>query len=199
MAAAAKVCVTGGTGFIGAWVVDACLRAGFTVHTTVRAGGSPAKLAPLRALAKDHTSSSSSPPSLELFTADLSDVGAGGFADALAGCEALIHTATPIYIPIASRGQSPMEEAEAVEKQIRPAVDGQLSAGATGEGRGERRVLSAPLWAARSPRKPRTPHLWGGSSSALVYSHHSSIAFPTGQARPSCSALPTPPGSSAWC
>lgn len=35
----AKYCVTGATGYIGSWLVEALLQRGFTVHATVRDPG----------------------------------------------------------------------------------------------------------------------------------------------------------------
>lgn len=32
-----RVCVTGGTGFIGSWIIKTLLQDGYTVNTTVRA------------------------------------------------------------------------------------------------------------------------------------------------------------------
>jgi dihydroflavonol-4-reductase len=76
--------VTGATGFVGAAVARAALRAGFAVRVTARAGADRRNLAGLEA---------------EVVRLDLADP--GGFAPALAGCRYLFHVAADyrLWVP----------------------------------------------------------------------------------------------------
>ena len=83
------VCVTGAGGFIASWIVRGLLERGYTVHGTVR---SVAKGAPhLAALA-------GAKERLRLFSADL--MAPGSFGEAIAGCSAVMHTASPYAIDV---------------------------------------------------------------------------------------------------
>ena len=107
------VCVTGATGFLATHVVRAFLEAGDTVHGTVRSLGNEPVLAPLREAAAAHASR------LELFEADLVKPEGSGFADALRGCDVLVHTATPVVVDT-----SEMADADAERAFTEPAVAG---------------------------------------------------------------------------
>lgn len=98
-----RVCVTGGSGFVGSQVVAACLDAGHEVVATVRTVRDARKTAPLDALA--------SRGSLAIVAADL--LLPGSFDEALRGCQALLHVAS-----VASPTTSDPQEV------IRPALDG---------------------------------------------------------------------------
>ncbi len=98
-----RVCVTGGSGFVGSQVVAACLDAGHEVVATVRAARDQQKTAHLDALA--------SRGPLAIVTADL--LLPGSFDEALRGCQALLHVAS-----VASPTTSDPQEV------IRPALDG---------------------------------------------------------------------------
>jgi nucleoside-diphosphate-sugar epimerase len=111
------VCVTGATGFLAAHVVKQLLEKGHRVRGTVRSLENAEKLAPLRALpgALD---------ALEFVKADMTDP--NSFEAALRGCSALIHTATPVEVPLDGKPPaSTMEEAEMLH--VRPAVDGTIA------------------------------------------------------------------------
>lgn len=86
----APVCVTGASGYIAGWIVRYLLEAGYTVHATVRDPSRADSTAHLRALAE------SSPGTLKLFEADLNEP--GSFDDAVAGCELVMHTASPFVL-----------------------------------------------------------------------------------------------------
>lgn len=80
------VLVTGATGYVAGWVVKRLLEDGRTVHAAVRST-SDAKTAALRAIA------AALPGTLRFFQADL--LVDGSYAEAMAGCEVVIHTASP--------------------------------------------------------------------------------------------------------
>ena len=81
-----RVCVTGGNGFIGSWLVKLLLSRGYAVHATVRDPRDP-KNAFLTEL-------DGAPANLRLFKADMLDYET--VAAAFAGCEGVFHVATPV-------------------------------------------------------------------------------------------------------
>ncbi|CAI8613003.1 unnamed protein product [Vicia faba] len=83
-----RVCVTGGTGFIGSWIIKTLLEDGYTVNTTVRAD--PEKKRDLSFL----TNLPGASEKLKFFNADLSNP--ESFSAAIEGCVGIFHTATPI-------------------------------------------------------------------------------------------------------
>ncbi|KAF0709799.1 hypothetical protein As57867_005740, partial [Aphanomyces stellatus] len=105
--ASTVVCVTGGSGFVGSYVVKTLLERGYTVHATARDVTNPAKVAHLTALpgAQDR---------LHLFQADL--LRDGSFDDAIQGCSVVLHTASPFFSANTTR-----------DNLIEPAVQGTLT------------------------------------------------------------------------
>lgn len=83
-----KVCVTGASGFLAAHVVQQLLEKGYAVNGTVRDASNMEKTAHLRQLKGD----------LTLYSADLLDATSLNFEKAFEGCEAVIHTATPVSL-----------------------------------------------------------------------------------------------------
>ncbi len=81
------VLVTGGTGYLAGVIIANLLEKGHQIHTTVREPDNQQKLKYLDALA------AKAPGSIRYFKADLLDPDA--FAPAMAGCELVIHTASP--------------------------------------------------------------------------------------------------------
>lgn len=86
------VLVTGATGYVAGWIVKRLLEEGVTVHAAVRNPSDLSKVAHLTQL--DHNK----PGKLILFKADLLDI--GSYQEAMAGCEVVIHTASPFTLNI---------------------------------------------------------------------------------------------------
>ncbi|KAF1889324.1 hypothetical protein Lal_00024647 [Lupinus albus] len=85
-----EYCVTGGTGFIAAYLVKDLLEKGHTVRTTVRNPGDVDKVGFLWELngAKER---------LKIFKADL--LLEGSFNEAVTGVDGVFHTASPVIVP----------------------------------------------------------------------------------------------------
>ncbi|THV84014.1 cinnamoyl-CoA reductase [Aureobasidium pullulans] len=83
--------VTGGTGFIGIYVIKLLLERGDRVHTTVRDLKDQKKRQPLLSLQNAY------PGKLHLFQADL--LKKGSFAQAMQGCDIVHHVASPFLVP----------------------------------------------------------------------------------------------------
>ncbi|KAH6629688.1 cinnamoyl-CoA reductase [Boeremia exigua] len=83
--------VTGGSGFIGMYVVKMLLEHGHNVHTTVRSLTNPDKCKPLLDLQVEY------PNKLTLFEADL--MRDGSFFSAMRGCNIVYHVASPFLVP----------------------------------------------------------------------------------------------------
>ncbi|KAI8471770.1 MAG: heme peroxidase-related protein [Monoraphidium minutum] len=83
------VCVTGATGYVAGHIVARLLAAGHTVHATARD--------PSNARAVGHlTSLPGAAERLKLFKADL--LADGAYDEALSGCSAVMHTASPYFL-----------------------------------------------------------------------------------------------------
>jgi len=102
------VCVTGASGFLGSWVLKLCLEEGWKVRATTR---SPEKhrerlisLVPKGQRAEDV---------LEIVALDLLDGDDSSFDNAVKGCDACFHTASPFFIVGSTR-----------DNVVKPAVEG---------------------------------------------------------------------------
>ncbi|XP_011026912.1 PREDICTED: vestitone reductase-like isoform X1 [Populus euphratica] len=82
-----KVCVTGGSGYIGSWLVKKLLEKGYTVHVTLRSLADKSKVGLLKSLPNADTK-------LVLFQADI--YSPNEFEEAIEGCEFVFHVATPM-------------------------------------------------------------------------------------------------------
>jgi vestitone reductase len=82
-----RVCVTGGTGFIGSWIIKRLLEDGYTVNTTIRTD--PERKKDISFL----TNLPGASHKLKIFSANLSNP--ESFNDAIEGCIGVFHTATP--------------------------------------------------------------------------------------------------------
>jgi nucleoside-diphosphate-sugar epimerase len=103
----APIVVTGASGYIASWIVKQLLEQGHTVHATVR---NPDRLESVEHLKR---AAAGAPGKLALFRADLLEP--GSFDAAMAGCQVVIHTASPFLI-------GKVQDPEA--SLIRPAVEG---------------------------------------------------------------------------
>jgi nucleoside-diphosphate-sugar epimerase len=103
------VLVTGGSGFVGSHVILQLLNAGHTVRTTVR---SLTRENDVRAMLRDAGGDAGT--RLSFFAADLTRD--DGWAEAIAGCDFVIHVASPIP-PVAPKSE---------DELIVPARDGVL-------------------------------------------------------------------------
>ncbi|TKY68150.1 Vestitone reductase [Spatholobus suberectus] len=83
-----RVCVTGGTGFIGSWIIKKLLQDGYSVNTTVRTDPEHKKDVSFL------TSLPGASQRLQIFSADLSNP--ESFSAAIEGCIGVFHVATPI-------------------------------------------------------------------------------------------------------
>jgi len=113
-----KVFLTGASGFIAKHILRELLENGYDVRASVR---SDARRKELEALFPDAM--------LEFATLDLTKD--QGWAEALKGCEVLIHTASPF----------PLSEPKDPQELIRPAVDGTLRAMRAAKDAGIKRVI----------------------------------------------------------
>ncbi|QFT67366.1 short chain dehydrogenase [Labrenzia sp. THAF35] len=105
----APVLVTGATGYVAGWLVKELLDAGITVHAAVRDPDRNDKVAHLQEIA------AGSPGTLRFFRADLLEE--GSYAEAMAGCAIVFHTASPFTTSV----KDPQREL------IEPAVKGTRS------------------------------------------------------------------------
>lgn len=83
----APVLVTGATGYVAGWIVKKLLDEGYTVHAPVRDPKNAGKVKHLDALAADASGT------IKYFKADLLED--GSYDEAMAGCEVVLHTASP--------------------------------------------------------------------------------------------------------
>ncbi|CAJ1978156.1 unnamed protein product [Sphenostylis stenocarpa] len=84
-----RVCVTGGTGFIGSWIIKTLLENGYYVNTTVRPNS-----AEYRKDVSFLTNLPGASERLQILSADLSYP--ESFSAAIAGCIGVFHVATPV-------------------------------------------------------------------------------------------------------
>ncbi|MED6164553.1 hypothetical protein PIB30_091237 [Stylosanthes scabra] len=83
-----RVCVTGGTGFLGSWLIKTLLEDGYTVNTTVRFDSKRKRDISFL------TNLPNATENLKVFNADLSKP--DSFKEAIEGCIGVFHVASPI-------------------------------------------------------------------------------------------------------
>jgi len=155
--AMSTVLVTGGSGFIGSHCILQLWAAGHTVRTTVR---SPGREADVRAMLAPHhagdpeTVGGAEPGDrLNFFVADL--LRDDGWAEAVAGCDYVLHVASPFPPSV------PKDENELIV----PAVEGTLRVLRAARDAGVKRVVLTSSFAAigygqRPQTKPFTEQNW---------------------------------------
>ncbi|MQM17207.1 hypothetical protein Taro_050174 [Colocasia esculenta] len=146
-----RVCVTGGNGFIGTWLVRALLQRGYSVTATYQPGTDPSHLLSLPG--------AEAPGRLVLREADLLD--AAAIVAAVGGCRhGVFHVASPCTL---EDPQDPETEL------LAPAVQGTLNMLEAARGVGSRRVvltssISAmvpnPQWALEHPGRVLDEDSW---------------------------------------
>ncbi|KAH1071839.1 hypothetical protein GLYMA_03G256600v4 [Glycine max] len=105
-----KVCVTGGSGYIGSWLIKKLLAKGYTVHATLRDLKNESKVGLLKSLPQ-------SEGKLVLFEADIYNP--NDFDLAIEGCKFVFHVATPmIHEPGSQQYKDTSEAAVAGTKSI---------------------------------------------------------------------------------
>lgn len=127
------VLVTGGTGFVGGWVIAELLKRGFSVRTTIR---NPSKEGAVRAAV-----SKVADPGDRLSFA-VADLGAdAGWPEAVAGCAYVLHVASPL-------GSGSEKDPDAL---IGPAREGTLRVLRTAVQAGVKRVVLTSSCGAATP------------------------------------------------
>ncbi|KAM3320666.1 putative anthocyanidin reductase isoform X1 [Capsicum chacoense] len=105
-------CVTGGTGYIGSWLIKSLLQMGYKVHAAVR---HPEKSSHLLKLAEGSDR-------LRLFKADLREE--GSFDEAVRSCSGLFHVAAPMEFGVQATENV---DSYVQENIIEPAIRGTLN------------------------------------------------------------------------
>lgn len=86
------VMVTGATGYVAGWLVKQLLEDGLTIHAAVRDPKNTKKIAHLNAIAEKTSGN------IKYFKSDL--LQPGSYAEAMAGCELVYHTASPFVLEV---------------------------------------------------------------------------------------------------
>lgn len=129
------VLVTGGSGFLGGWCIVEALRAGHRVRTTVRSSSREPEVRAAVATVLDPGDR------LEVVRADLTDD--AGWTEALAGCEYVLHVASPF----------PPKQPKDPDELIVPAREGALRVLRAGLDAGAKRiVMTSSVAAVRNDR-----------------------------------------------
>ena len=149
-----RVLVTGGSGYLGSHTIVAALNAGYDVRTTVRDLG---RADEVRAMVEE---GGADPAGVEIVAADLMDD--RGWAEAVAGCDGVLHVASPI----------PLAQPDDPDELVVPAREGTLRVLAAARAGGVRRVVLTSSFAAigygRSVGRPWTEADWTEPSESLA-------------------------------
>jgi nucleoside-diphosphate-sugar epimerase len=136
-AASGTVLVTGGSGYLGGWCVVGLLERGYSVRTTIRDGR---RERDVRGRLEGHVDAGGR---LDFAVADLSSD--DGWADAVAGCDFVLHVASPF----------PPAQPKDPDELIVPARDGALRVVGAALGAGVKRiVMTSSVAAVRNGRTP---------------------------------------------
>ncbi len=104
------VMITGATGYVAGWIVKKLLEEGFTVHAAVRDPQNAGKLQYLDQIA------AKTPGTVAYFKADLMDE--GSYAEAMAGCQVVFHTASPFKLDVADPQEELVAPAQAGTRNV---------------------------------------------------------------------------------
>jgi dihydroflavonol-4-reductase len=136
-AASGTVLVTGGSGFLGGWCIVGLLERGYSVRTTIR---DARRESDVRAALSERAEAGDR---LEFAVADLSSD--DGWAEAVAGCDFVLHVASPF----------PPAQPKDPDELIVPARDGALRVlGASLDAGARRVVMTSSVAAVRHGRTP---------------------------------------------
>jgi dihydroflavonol-4-reductase len=109
------VMITGATGYVAGWIVKKLLEEGFTVHAPVRDPQNADKLRYLNPIA------AKTPGTIVYYKADLLD--AGSYAEAMAGCQIVFHTASPFKIDVTDPQKELIAPAQSGTRNVLEEVD----------------------------------------------------------------------------
>ncbi|WP_372370418.1 NAD-dependent epimerase/dehydratase family protein [Candidatus Uabimicrobium sp. HlEnr_7] len=164
------VLVTGATGYVAGWVVKRLLEEGLTVHAAVRQPENKEKTKYLDALAENSSGS------IKYFKADL--LSSGSYAEAMQGCQAVFHTASPFSMDVKDPQKELVEPAKLGTRNVLEDVDKTDSV--------KRVVLTSSCAAIygdnrdihSTPNKKFTEEMWNTSSSLKhqPYSYSKTLA-----------------------
>ncbi|ULQ47889.1 NAD-dependent epimerase/dehydratase family protein [Flagellatimonas centrodinii] len=113
------VMITGATGYVAGWVVKRLLEQGLTVHAPIRDPDDTSKRQYLDALAAEL------PGSIRYFKADLLTPGA--YAEAMAGCQVVFHTASPFKTHVRDVQKELIEPAQLGTRNVLDTVNATAS------------------------------------------------------------------------
>ncbi len=164
------VLVTGATGYVAGWIVKRLLDEGYTVHAAVRDPSKAEKLKHLNALAEQAQGE------IKYFKGDLMQP--GSYAEAMAGCSVVFHTASPftthvedpkrdLVDPAVQGTRNVLEEANRVETVQRVVVTSSCAA-----------IYGDNIDVKQTPNGVFTEDVWNTSSSLehQAYSYSKTMA-----------------------
>lgn len=99
-----QIMVSGATGYVAGWLIKRLLETGHHVHAAVRDPANEQRLAHLNALQADL------PGTITYFASDL--LAEGSYAEAMAGCEIVFHTASPFSLTVKDAQRELVEPAK---------------------------------------------------------------------------------------
>ena len=109
------VMITGATGYVAGWIVKKLLDEGLTVHAPVRDPENAEKLQYLNKIAEK------APGTIKFYKADLLDE--GSYAEAMAGCRIVFHTASPFKIDVVDPQKELVDPAQLGTRNVLQEVD----------------------------------------------------------------------------
>lgn len=109
------VMVTGATGYVAGWLVKRLLDEGLTVHAPVRDPDDASRLQYLNAVAAE------APGTIRYFKADL--LQPGSYAEAMAGCQVVFHTASPFKTAVEDVQKELIEPAQMGTRNVLETVN----------------------------------------------------------------------------